>query len=72
MLIEKVNCPYGCKNSVMVESFKRVPISGSNLLLDNSNSPSSAVEIIKSYCCSSCNRSFETHNPGISNGRIVL
>ena len=70
MLIEKLNCPYGCQNASLSESTKRVPISGSNLLLET-NSPSTAVEIVKVYTCNCCHRSFESHSPKIGD-RIVL
>ncbi len=70
MLIEKVSCPYGCVNSVMSESTRRVTTGKSNLLLDSSKSESPITEIVKVYSCNCCGRSFESHQP--SNGRIVI
>lgn len=70
MLIERVNCPFGCHNSTMVESIKRVITGNSNLLLDATKSESNITEIVKVYSCSCCGRSFESHEP--SNGRMVI
>lgn len=70
MLIERVNCPYGCVNSTMLESTKKVVTGGSNLLLDSSNSNPSITEVVKVYSCNCCGRSFEAKQQ--SEGRIVI
>ena len=60
MLIEKVNCPFGCVNSVMLESTRKVISGNSNLLLDSIKSSAPITETVKVYSCGSCGRSFES------------
>jgi len=72
MLLERVNCPFGCVNSIMSESVKRVSVGGSNLLLDSTKSQPALTEMIKVYNCSCCGRSFESHQPSTSNGRMIM
>ena len=70
MLIERVNCPYGCVNSTMLESTKNVITGNSNLLLDSSKSSSPVTETVKVYSCTCCGRSFETKQQ--TEGRTVI
>lgn len=70
MLIERVNCPYGCLNSVMLETTRRVITGNSNLLLDSAKSQTPVTEIVKVYSCSCCGKSFEAHQS--SDGRMVI
>jgi hypothetical protein len=69
MLIERVICPYGCPNSVMLESTRTVLTGNANLLLD-STVTSPATKIVKSYSCSCCGRGFEANQQ--SSDRIVI
>lgn len=68
MLIERVICPYGCQNSVMLESTRTVLTGNANLLLD-STATTPATKIVKSYSCSCCGRGFEANQPS---DRIVI
>lgn len=70
MLLEKINCPFGCQNSVMSESTKKVFAGSSNLLLDSSKSNTSITEIVKVYSCNCCGRSFESKQQ--SEGKTVI
>ena len=70
MLIEKINCPYGCINSVMTETTRKVLTGNSNLLLDSSKSQGTLAEIIKVYSCTCCGRSFESKQP--TDGKMVM
>ncbi len=60
MFIERVSCPFGCVNSIMLESTRKVVTGGSNLLLDSSKSSAPTTEIVKVYSCNCCGRSFES------------
>lgn len=70
MLIERVTCPYGCANSVMLESTKTITTGTSNLLLDSVKSQTPTTETVKVYSCSCCGRGFESHQP--ATGKIVI
>lgn len=70
MLREKVNCPYGCKDSVMLETTKRIVTGNSNLLLDSQKSQAPITEVVKVYSCSCCGRGFEA--PQASNSKIII
>jgi len=70
MIIEKLNCPYGCVNSVMLETTKKVVTGNSNLLLDSTKSESLTSEVVKVYSCNCCGRGFESHQS--SNGKMVI
>ena len=54
MLIQNVKCPYGCENSTLTESIKKIKNSQNNLLLEEQD-----IQKIKVYTCNCCNRSFE-------------
>jgi hypothetical protein len=70
MIIQKMQCPYGCKDSVFLESTKRVSENGGNLLLDSSSQDSKVVKQVKVYTCNCCHKSFET--PESKVGRMLL
>lgn len=69
MLIERVICPYGCANSVMLESTRTVVSGNSNLLLDSAATAPS-TRVVKVYSCSCCGRGFESNHP--TSNRVVL
>jgi hypothetical protein len=70
MLIERVSCPFGCVNSVMLESTKTVASGNSNLLLDSTKSAPQVTEIVKVYSCNCCGRSFESKQQ--NEGKTVI
>lgn len=72
MLISKVSCPYGCVNSVMSETTKRVVTGNSNLLLDSAHANTTVTEVVKVYSCTCCGKSFESHQPQSTDGRMVI
>jgi transcription elongation factor Elf1 len=59
MLIQKMNCPYGCKNAVFGESTKMIN-ENSNLLLEGNLDKSIMVKV---YTCKCCGNTFETKMP---------
>lgn len=72
MLINKINCPRGCKNSIFMESTKTLNEGSSNLLLEGGGSGKSPV-IIKSYTCQCCGVSFEMRQENtLKAGRMIL
>ena len=70
MLIERVNCPFGCVNSIMLESTRKVVTGNSNLLLDSLRASAPTTEVVKVYSCSCCGRSFESKQQ--SEGRMII
>jgi len=70
MLIERIICPYGCANSVMLESTKTVITGNSNLLLDSTSAPTPITKTVKVYSCSCCGRGFESQQQ--ENNRVIL
>ena len=71
MLLQKLQCPQGCTNSIILETFRTVQTNGnSNLLLDSVSTPQ-RTEQVKVYICQCCGNSFETHQKSEDN-RIVL
>lgn len=67
MLIQKLVCPFGCKNSIFGESTKTIQTGNSNLLLEG-NIPQ--TKKIKIYSCQCCGNTFETQMT--NEGRNVL
>ena len=61
MLIQKLNCPYGCQNTTFAESVKQVNATSENLLLDggNHNINSTNSTSVKVYTCNCCSTTFE-------------
>ena len=72
MLINKINCPFGCKNAMFAESTRVVSSPNSKLLLDSQRSNPSNNQTVKSYKCLCCGNIFETHEKTSNNGRIIL
>lgn len=59
-LINKVNCPNGCKNPIFTESVKTV-VENSYQLLNESSNQQSKIKKIKIYNCTCCGSTFELH-----------
>jgi len=70
MIIEKIICPYGCSNSLFIESTKTIMAPNTNLLLDSKKQAQTQVEVVKCYTCQCCGRGFETHQP--TSSKVVL
>lgn len=71
MLINKINCPKGCKNSIFMESTRTLNEGNSNLLLEGGH-PSAPI-VIKSYTCQCCGASFEMRQENtLKAGRMIL
>jgi hypothetical protein len=72
MLIQKLSCPFGCKNSIFAESTRTVASPNSNLLFDAQRQAAPTVEKVKVYQCQCCGNTFETHAPATNGGRMIL
>lgn len=71
MLINKINCPRGCKNSMFMESTKVLNEGNSNLLLEGGGIHGSVV--VKSYTCQCCGTSFDMRQENtLKAGRMIL
>jgi hypothetical protein len=70
MLIQKMNCPQGCKSATFLESVKTVINNNSNLLLDSNNQPIQQTKSVKVYTCNCCHNSFEILDN--KNGKVIL
>ena len=68
-LINRVNCPNGCKNPIFTESVKTITENNSRLLNESAGAPSQ-VKRVKVYSCTCCGQTFEMHqNP---NNRLII
>jgi hypothetical protein len=70
MLIQKMNCPQGCKSATFLESVKTIINNNSNLLLDSNNQSTEQTKSVKVYTCNCCHNSFEIPQNNI--GRVIL
>jgi hypothetical protein len=68
-LINRVNCPNGCKNPIFTESVRIITENNNRLLNESAGAPSQAKRV-KVYNCTCCGQTFEMHqNP---NGRLLI
>jgi hypothetical protein len=68
-LINRVNCPNGCKNPVFTESVKTI-VENNSRLLNESAGPLAPVRKIKVYNCTCCGQTFEMHQS--PNSRLIV
>lgn len=68
-LINRVNCPNGCKNPIFTESVKTI-VENNNRLLNESAGKYPQTRKVKIYNCNCCGQTFELHqNTG---GRLLV
>lgn len=65
-LINKVNCPNGCKNPIFTESTKIIRENSYQLLNEAAHNPSN-VKKIKVYSCTCCGSIFELYQKSQNN-----
>lgn len=68
-LMNRVNCPNGCKNPIFTESTKTIVENG-NRLLNESSGAAPSIKKVKIYNCSCCNQTFEMHQS--PNSRLLI
>lgn len=68
-LLNRVNCPNGCKNPIFTESVKTI-VENNNRLLNESSSTVPPIKKVKIYNCNCCGQTFELHQN--HNNRLLI
>ena len=72
MIIQKINCPYGCERATFTESTETIVEANNNLLLESDKKETQKLKKVKIYTCNCCGRTFQVPLESTDNSQNLL